>query len=72
VSMPRLTGRALAEVLRVQRPNLPVLFLTGEPIESVKDALGPITAYLRKPYELGDVTLKIQELLNPANADLGT
>jgi hypothetical protein len=39
------------------------LFLTGEPIESVKDGLGPKTAYLRKPYDLADLVLKIRELL---------
>ena len=68
LTMPHVTGKAVADALRVQRPQLPVLFLTGEPIESFSDGLGPVTAYLRKPYELADVVLRIQELLNPANA----
>ena len=50
-------------------PTLPVLFLTGEPIENVKDGLGRMTAYLRKPYDLADVATTIRELLNPAKVD---
>ena len=69
LTMPHLTGMAVADALRVQRPTLPVLFLTGESIENVQDGLGPMTAYLRKPYDLADVVLKIRQLLNPANAD---
>lgn len=63
LKMPYLTGKSVADALRVQRPYLPVLFLTGEPIESVSDSLGPMTAYLRKPYELADVLVKVRELL---------
>jgi len=63
LTMPHLTGRAVADGLRVQRPQLPVLFLTGEPVESLSDGLGPMTEYLPKPYELADVALKIRELL---------
>lgn len=69
LTMPHMTGRALADSLRVRRPQLPVLFLTGEPIEAVRDGLGPFTAYLRKPSELADVAGKIRELLERARAD---
>lgn len=69
LTMPHLTGRALAVSLRVQRPQLPVLFLTAEPIESLRDGLGPLTAYLRKPCDLADVALKIRQLLDSAKAD---
>src|SRR3954464_12488076 len=37
LTMPHVTGKAVADALRVQRPQLPVLFLTGEPIESFTD-----------------------------------
>jgi CheY-like chemotaxis protein len=67
LSMPHLTGKAVAEALRVQRPELPVVFLTGEPLESVRDGLGPLTAYLRKPCDLADLSVKIRQLLNAAN-----
>jgi DNA-binding response OmpR family regulator len=67
LTMPHLTGKAVANALRVHRPQLPVLFVTGEPIESVKDGLGPKTAYLRKPYDLADVVAKIRELLIAPN-----
>jgi CheY-like chemotaxis protein len=69
LSMPHLTGKAVAEALRVQRPQLPVLFLTGESIESIEDGLGPFTAYLRKPSDLEHVAATIRELLERASAD---
>ena len=69
LTMPHLTGMAVADALRVQRPTLPVLFLTGESIENLKDGLGPMTAYLRKPCEFVDIVVKIRQLLSPANAN---
>jgi DNA-binding response OmpR family regulator len=63
------TGKAVAEALRIKCPQLPVLFLTGEPLESVKDGLGPLTAYLRKPCDHQKVISEIQNLLANANAD---
>ena len=69
LTMPHMTGRNVAEALRVLRPQLPILFLTGEPIETVTDGLGPLTAYLRKPSELADIAANIRELLQRASED---
>ena len=63
--MPRLEGKALAHTLKADLPELRVLILTGEPTEMVGDDLGPMVAFLRKPYELADVVLKIRQLLKP-------
>jgi two-component system, cell cycle sensor histidine kinase and response regulator CckA len=66
LTMPHLTGKAVADALRVRRLHLPVLFLTGEPVERLNDGLGPMTAYLPKPYDLADVAQKIRQLLDSA------
>jgi two-component system, cell cycle sensor histidine kinase and response regulator CckA len=65
LKMPNLRGNALAHALTKDRPGLRVLFVTSEPAEILTDGLGASAAYLRKPYDLNDVTSAIRKLLNP-------
>jgi len=53
VMMPRLHGRELAERLRVARPNLGVVFVSGyaqELLDPGAGGLPPGTVFLQKPY----------------------
>jgi two-component system cell cycle sensor histidine kinase/response regulator CckA len=66
--MPKLRGDALAHAIRRERPELRVLFLTAELEEIGINDLAPVSAYLRKPYDLSDVVIKLRELLTNVEA----
>jgi CheY-like chemotaxis protein len=67
--MPGMSGRELADALRVHRPGLRVLFMSGY----VEDALvhhGIVeaeVAFLHKPFSLVDLAAKVREVLDAAD-----
>ncbi len=66
VVMPGMSGRELADVLRVRQPGLKVLFMSGY----VEDALvrhGIVEAeeaFLHKPFSLVELAAKVREVLD--------
>ena len=58
--MPGMTGRELAEVARRDRPDLPVLLITGY---TRLDEIGPELARLEKPFRKAEFAARIAELV---------
>jgi PAS domain S-box-containing protein len=67
VVMPGMNGRALADRLLAQRPDLKVLFMSGYPASAIghHGVLDPGTAFLQKPFTPGSLARKVGELLDP-------
>ena len=58
-----LNGRQVAEAARLERPGLPVLFITGYAGSALKDQLAPGMAVIGKPFTLGALAAKISSML---------
>jgi len=66
-TMPHMTGLALAKEILSQRPELPVLLISGLGAEqSELDELG-IARLLPKPYTFGDLARTLRELVGSAS-----
>lgn len=65
VLMPRMDGRDTFDALRRIDPMLPVLIMSGfAPGERADQIIGqPGTAFIHKPFVLGDVLLRLQGLI---------
>jgi DNA-binding response OmpR family regulator len=65
VLMPRMDGRDTFDALRRIDPALPVLIMSGfAPGERADQIIGqPGTAFIHKPFVLGDVLLRLQSLV---------
>jgi two-component system, cell cycle sensor histidine kinase and response regulator CckA len=70
VVMPGITGLELGRLLRLERPELRVLFISGFTFEEAVPApdLAKGMAYLPKPFETTALTSKVQELLSTSTS----
>ncbi len=68
VILPRLSGRQLAERLRVLRPEMKVLFMSGYADDTILQhgVLESDAAYLQKPLTPASLTRKVWEVLRSA------
>ncbi|MES2180377.1 MAG: ATP-binding protein [Gemmatimonadota bacterium] len=64
--MPELGGRELAELVRGQRPNTPVLYVSGYTDDELlrKGVLERGAQLLRKPFVPSELALAVRQLLN--------
>lgn len=65
IRMPRLDGMAVLRAVRERHPTVPVIVITGLAMEEEVEAaevLG-ITAFVRKPFEVGHLLQEIQQAL---------
>ena len=66
VSLPDITGPALAHIVRERWPQLPIIFATGRDAETLKEFHGaPRMAIIRKPYEIADLEELVMTLRRP-------
>ena len=65
VVMPGMSGRVLVDRLRRIQPDLKVLYMSGYTDEAIvhHGNLDPGTPFLHKPFNLRDLTSKIESLL---------
>jgi PAS domain S-box-containing protein len=64
VMMPEMGGSELARRLAVERPGLPILFLTGyTDDEMILRGLGPPSAFVQKPFTPDVLTRRVKEVL---------
>ncbi len=66
IRMPRLDGMAVLRAVRERHPALPVIVITGLAMDEEVDAaevLG-IAAFVRKPFEVGNLLHQVQQALN--------
>lgn len=70
VVMPRMRGTELARRLRRERPDLPVLFITGytDDPELRTGLIGPGQAILGKPFRPREVSVAVRRLLDDPGA----
>jgi PAS domain S-box-containing protein len=68
VVMPRMSGPQLALAIRLHRPAVKVLFMSGysEDQTSLRESLPAGTAFLEKPFTVKDLELNIRLLLDGA------
>lgn len=66
VLMPRMDGRDTFDALRRMNPTLPVLIMSGfAPGERADQIIGqPGTAFIHKPFVLGDVLMRLESLID--------
>jgi two-component system cell cycle sensor histidine kinase/response regulator CckA len=65
IGMPHMTGRELAEVLCVERPELRTLFVSGYAAESCGPAPGHTERWLAKPFAPMMLAVTVRDILNP-------
>ncbi|MDD1449917.1 response regulator [Sphingomonas sp. H160509] len=65
VGLPGMNGRQLAELARQQRPDLPVLFVTGYAENAAMRAgfLGTNMSMITKPFSIDTLAAKIDEMI---------
>ncbi len=64
VMMPEMGGSELARRLAVERPGLPILFLSGyTDDEMTLRGLGPPSAFVQKPFTAEGLTRKVREMI---------
>ena len=70
IVMPGMTGRGVAEVLLQERPDLPVLYMSGYTEDAIarRGVLEDCIDYLQKPFTPELLALKVREVLGPAPA----
>lgn len=67
IVMPGMTGPRLAQQLRLQRPNLPVLFVSG--VVSQANFEGVMGGWMiRKPYAPSGLAAKVREVLQASDS----
>ena len=64
VMMPEMGGSELARRLAVERPGLPILFLSGyTDDEMTLRGLGPPSAFVQKPFTADGLTRRVREMI---------
>jgi CheY-like chemotaxis protein len=70
-AMPGMNGAEVARAARIQRPDLPIVFVTGyAETEQLEGALGPEVPVLRKPFTIADLAASIEKNVPAARPSL--
>lgn len=64
VVMPGMSGKELAEQLRIIKPDLKLLFISGYTDDVDIGAGDPASAYLQKPFDPATLARTIREILD--------
>jgi DNA-binding response OmpR family regulator len=63
--MPEMTGRELAEALRIDLPRLAVLYLSGLHEDSATGGEGKgLDTFVQKPFKMTELLLKVRQILD--------
>jgi len=63
VMMPGKDGPTLAKEIRMDAPDLKIIFISGYTEEKLKDTLGEKIYFLPKPFTLKDLAAKVKDVL---------
>ena len=69
--MPAMGGKEMAEKIFARAPSLPVLFISGYPEQFqqvLRGNLPPAHAFMRKPFPMGELSVKVKELVGHADS----
>lgn len=71
-NMPGLTGYELAQLVHLERPEIPILIASGNDENSILAGVDPVVrpSFIQKPYSLRNLARKIREMLNVAPSEL--
>jgi DNA-binding response OmpR family regulator len=72
LTMPGMSGAALAKALRASRPALPALYMSGEDARSDIPHLLPHEAFLLKPFQAEELVARVRKLLRGQAAHAGS
>ena len=61
--MPEMGGRELVEQLRAERPQVPVVYVSGYSEHSLPDASMPFTSFVEKPFTMDVLIGAVQRVL---------
>ncbi len=66
VVMPGMSGRETADILKTQRPELRVLFMSGHTEEAIVHhwVLDPGIAFIQEPFRQNQLAAKVREILD--------
>ncbi len=69
--MPGLTGYELAQLVRAERPGIPILMSSGWTEESIMSGVNPSSRppFMQKPYSLKSLAHKIREVLDASTPE---
>jgi two-component system cell cycle sensor histidine kinase/response regulator CckA len=65
VVMPEMTGDALAREIRSERPDLPVVFMSGYTAGVLDLDIGPLDVFASKPLTAGRIARAVRDALDP-------
>jgi PAS domain S-box-containing protein len=68
VVMPEMTGDEVARLIRVDQPDLPVVFMSGYTAGVLDLSLGPADAYAPKPLTAGRLARTVRDVLDRPGA----
>ena len=70
-NMPGLTGYELARLVRMQRPDVPILIASGTDKDSILAQVDPteMPPFIQKPYSLKSLARKVREILDLATSE---
>jgi len=70
-NMPGLTGYELAQLVRTQRPGVPILIASGADEDSILAEVDPseMPPFIQKPYSLNSLATKVREILDLARTE---
>ena len=70
-NMPGLTGYELARLVRMQRPDVPILIASGTDKDSILAQVDPteMPPFIQKPYSLKSLARKVREILDLATTE---
>ena len=63
VILPKMSGIAMASQLRERRPTLPILFMSGYPVE----AIAGVTDFIAKPFKPTELVEAVVRVVGRAN-----
>jgi DNA-binding NtrC family response regulator len=63
INMPGMTGLELAQAVTVQRPDLPILLMSGSLPEHVGGKLDRRCFFLQKPFSWRDLTATVRNAI---------
>jgi two-component system cell cycle sensor histidine kinase/response regulator CckA len=75
--MPKLSGKVVVERLLSERPDLPIIFISGYAHDVLGEGLRATDAFLQKPFSAHDLSVAVRvsldrsQVLSEGNGTLG-